>query len=136
MSMTADEWMVDIHETVHGSPVAAQNPVADQGQKGVLAAGEVRVAPRPGSADIGHVARADKLLVYERFHEAVDDDGDAALYIANCFGYSIRWLAVNAKNVWPGAPDTDYKVRSAIERGRSHWSIVLRRGGFRVQERT
>lgn len=133
--MTEDDWMIEAHEKAFGSEVPAQNPIADQGPKGFLATGEVRVAPRVGQADMGPVARADMLKAYDQFHEEVDDDFDALLYIANCFGYSIRWLAVNAKAEYPDAPDTDWKVRSSIERGRSVWGVVLRRRGFRITEK-
>lgn len=130
---TVDEWMEEVHESMYASVVPAQSIVQDTGKDGVLASGEIRVGPRPGQADKGIVYRVSLKMAYEKL--VVELETTAMIYISNCNGYSIRYLAKEGWKMWDDAPRTDWGVRQAIETGRSNWAASLKDLGITADYR-
>jgi len=128
---SADEWLIYTYEAIHSSPIPAQSYVADWDKEhgGIPQASKLDI--RLGQTDIGVTKDYD---LKKRYMWFVRDHGlDARVYIANCLGFSIRRLAVELPNTFIGSdvPDTEWKVRQAIERGRSEWGNILRSIGIR-----
>lgn len=128
---SADEWLVEAYEAIHSSDVAAQSYAIDWDIREGGIPQTTRPGTRPNQVDVGFVRNYDLKKAYDRF---VQEQGiDARAYIANCLGWSIARLTENLPLTFKGedVPDTEWKVRQSIERGRSEWGNTLRRIGVR-----
>jgi len=128
---SADEWLIYAYEAVHSSEVAAQSYAIDwDAQKGGIPQ-TTRPGMRPGQSDVGFTRDLDLKRIYLKF---IEEGGvDARAYTANCLGHSIKLLAEQLPLTFPGedTPDSEWKVRQSIERGRSEWGNTLRSVGIR-----
>lgn len=126
---SADEWVIYVHESIHSSAVPAQPFAVDWDANSGGVARTTRPGMRPGQSDVAFTKDYDLKKLYYSFldkHDVV-----ARTYVANCMGFSIKKLAELMPLSFEGAPDSEWKVRQAIEEGRSEWGNDLRSIGIK-----
>lgn len=131
--MTVDEWAVKAHETVHASDVIAQN-YSTFDESGNPLGPPIQVTERKTQADTQAALDFDLKNAYSNFLET---GIDAYMYFGKVVaGFTIKELAAfgQADNN-PDTPDSEWKVRESIERGRSEWGMALRHIGIRADWR-
>jgi len=127
--MTADDWAIKAHETIHASEVCAQNYSAFDGGGNTLGV-QVQESVRKGQIDSQATKDFDLKQAYGDFLET---GVDAYIYFGKVIaGFTIKELADFGK-ADKSMPDTEWKVRESIERGRSEWGNTLRRVGIRAK---
>lgn len=128
--MTADDWAIRAHETVHASEVVAQN-YSTFDDKGNAIGSPVQVTARKTQADVQASLDYDLKTAYSKFF---DTGIHAYIYFGKVVaGFTIKELVTFGeadKN--PDSPDTEWKVRECIELGRTEWRMALFRIGIKA----
>lgn len=133
-SKCVDEWMEQIMEQVHGSPVAAQDMVmVDEGGGKIMTKTEVQVHRSKSAVWTRMSFRLDLERAYQSL---IDEVGtDAKIYALFCIGVTPSELAAEAHLKWPDAPKNEYEVNKAILRGRGEWDMRLRKIGIYASQK-
>lgn len=128
--MTADDWAVKAHETVHASEVVAQNYSTFDDMGNALGS-PVQITARRTQADIQASLDYDLKRAYSTF---LDSGIHAYIYFGKVVaGFTIRELvSFGEADDNPDTPDTEWKVRECIELGRTEWRMTLRHMGIRA----
>jgi len=132
--ISVDEWAVKAHETIHTSEVVAQDfTVFDEA--GNPLGVRIQSSIRKGQVDARLTKDYDLKRAYWDFLEV--GGIDAYMYFGKVLaGFTLAELvAFGVADQDPDTPDTEWKVRQSIERGRSEWGEALRRIGIRVSWR-
>lgn len=131
--MTVDEWAIRAHEVVHSSDVIAQN-YSTFDESGNPIGARVQLTERKTQVDAQACLDYDLKNTYSVF---LDIGIDSYLYFGKVVaGFTLKELTAFCKTDGdPDMPDSEWKVRESIERGRIEWGEALCRIGIRAQWR-
>jgi hypothetical protein len=131
--MTIDEWAIRAHEVVHSSEVIAQS-YSTFNESGDPMGPRVQMTERKSQADTQASLDYDLKKTYSLF---LDIGIDAYMYFGKVVaGFTLKELTAFGKtDIDPDTPDSEWKVRESIERGRSEWGEALYRIGIRAEWR-
>lgn len=129
ISATADEWMEQLMEQLHGSAVPAQDFIMiDEGDGKIVTKTEIQAPRKKGAAWTRMSFRVDLERAYNSLIDQVGTD--AMVYALFCIGVAPADLANEAPHKWDDAPATEFDVNKAILRGRGEWDMRLRKMGI------